>query len=107
MNGKHRVDPCDLEDAQDARVRRDDVHPALRPGGCCAHERPYARRVEERAARELDDDGCSRRGVGDRLLEARRAGEVELPEDVQHRRTGRRRLQPYGKIARRGHAGRV
>ena len=33
MNGKHRVDPCDLEDAQDARVRRDDVHPALRPGG--------------------------------------------------------------------------
>ena len=108
MNGQHRVDSRDLEDAQDAWIRRDEVDPTFGPGvAACVHEGPHTRRVEERAAREIDDDVRGRRGAGDGFLEAGRGGEIELTGYAQHRRTGRRRFHPYVKIARRGHGRRV
>lgn len=106
MDASKRAHARDLENPRDAGVLRDhEIEAAsclLRQtrGGC---QHAHARRVEERTRPEVDHDPSVGRSGGQRLLETRNGGEVELAHHVHHDHTGGRRLGSYVKIARRGH----
>lgn len=108
MNLDQRVDPGDLEQPEYSGVDRDQAEATTgfleRTGR--PDERADAGRVEERAAREIDDDH-GRRRLREGFVEARRRCQVELAGDEHRFRTSGQRLAPNVKIARRGHFRRV
>ena len=108
MNGDQRVHCSDLEQADDARIGRDDpkAPTRVRESARGAHQRAYSGRVEKRAVREVHHDDL---GVhaGERLLETRRRREVDLSRDTYDRRTSGHGLAADVKLTRHGHHGRV
>jgi len=108
MNPDQRVDPGDLEQAEDAGVARHHAEATigLAERSRRADEGTDAGRVEECTARQVDDDHV-RRQRRERLIEARSSRQVELPGDEHRFHSSRQSLAPNVKIARRGHAHRV
>lgn len=110
MHADQRVDSRDLENAGDAGVVRDHelqaaaalLHQPRRRG-----EDANARRVEERARGEVDDDPRRPEAAGQRVLEHGRGREIQLPGDVDDDDPVGHGLDPCVKIAGRGHDDRV
>ena len=110
MHAHERVDAGDLEHTGHTGFRRrDEVELASRVADASRRlrEDADARRVQEGAPGQIDDDVLRPFVPTQSLLEDGHGGEIQLAHDVNDRLPAGRLLDAYVKIAWRGHDGRV
>ena len=100
MNADQGVDPCDLEQPDDAGVACHETKAPtrFRKAARCGDEHSYPGRVQERAPGEIDDHDI-RSQPRERLLEPGGGREVQLAPHVQRRGISRQLLAANVKIA--------